>query len=165
MLASMEELATEASSKDLLFYVAQIWSSLVVAIVVYLGGVSAKRVVQIWVPKNTPEAQQPRWYRLWEATLDWHPVAVGGLLGLVPWPVPQFILHWWVRVLWFMGIGAVCGQIYRAVKTAFDGVPALIRQLFSAFIEWARRKLGLAPAPVPSEPATSDPPPPADPGT
>lgn len=163
----MEELATEASSKDLLFYVEQIWSSLVCAIVIYLGGVSAKRVVHIWVPKGTPEAQQPKWYRLWEATIDWHPVAVGGLLGLIPWPAPQFIMHWWARVLWFMGVGAVCGQVYRAVKTAFDGVPSLIKQLFSAVIEWARGKLGLAPAPAPtpSDPGsgtTSDPP--SDPG-
>jgi hypothetical protein len=157
----MEELATEANSKDLWFYLLQIWSSIVVGVIVYLGGVSAKRVVHIWVPRDTPEPRQPTWFRLWAATLDWHPVAVGGLLGLVPWPSPDFLHHWWVRVLWFAGVGAVCGQIYRAVKTALDGLPALVRQILRAVIEWVRSKMGLAPAPADPK-ADSDPPPASD---
>ena len=162
-LGGMEELATDANSKDLLFYFQQFWSSLVVAVVIYLGGVSAKKVAQIWVPKGTPEDKQPRWYRLWDATIDWHPIAVGGLLGLVPWPVPEFIHHWWVRDLWFMGVGAVCGQIFRVVKTTFDGLPTLVKQIFAAVIEWIRRKLGLDPKP----PETGDTPsaPPDDSGS
>jgi hypothetical protein len=81
----------------------------------------------------------------------------------VPWPSPDFLHHWWVRVLWFAGVGAVCGQIYRIVQTAFDGLPALLRQIFVAVIEWIRGKMGLAMVPVtPADPKSDSVPPPAD---
>ena len=124
----MQELATEASTKDLFYYLAQIWSTIVVGLIVYLGGVSAKRLTKIWVPASIPEARQPMWFRLWHATIDWHPVFVAGLVGLVPWPVPEFIRHWWVRVLWFMGVGAVSGQLYKAMQRTFESVPGLVRE-------------------------------------
>ena len=139
-------LATAATDKDLSAYVSELWSTLAVAVAIYLGGVSAKKVVRVYVPVTTPERLQPMWFRLWFATIDWHPVLVGGLLGVVPWPVPDFIGHWWFRMLWFAGVGGLCGQLYRAVKNTFDAIP-----------EFVRKRLGLGPKPP------TDPPPPPDP--
>ena len=118
----------QADQKDFYFYLSQFWPVVAVGLIIYLGGEAAKKVVQLWVPQGTAVAKQPFWYRLWYATIDWHPIAVGGLLGIVPWPTPSFVMHWWVRVLWFAFVGACSGQIYRSVKKTLDALPELARK-------------------------------------
>lgn len=125
----MQETLTAATQeKDVLWYVSQVWSSLVVGLIVYLGGVSVSKLTRIWVPIQKPLSATPVWFQLWHATKDWHPVLVAGTIGLIPWPVPVFIHHWWARVLWFMGVGAICGHLYAAVKRTLEAIPELVRK-------------------------------------
>jgi len=117
-----------SDEKDLYFYFGQFWPVAAVGVIIYLGGEAAKKVVHIWVPQGTEANKQPFWYKLWYATIDWHPILVGGLLGAIPWPVPTFVMHWWVRMLWFALVGACSGQIYRSIKKSFDMLPELARK-------------------------------------
>jgi hypothetical protein len=121
-----------ATVKDVEYYLAHYWSLLAVSVIVYLGGIAVSRVLRIWVPAGTPESQQPIWFRLWDSTKDWHPIGVGGLLGLIPFPTPEFITLWYVRVLWFAGVGAISGQIYRAATKTIALVPDIVRSKFAS---------------------------------
>lgn len=121
-----------ATVKDLEYYLSHYWSLLAVAFIVYFGGLGAKRLVAVWVPPKTPRDKQPTWYLLWASTIDWHPMVVGGLLGAVPWPVPWYVSSWYARVLMFAAIGAISGQLYRAVKRSLELIPELIRARFGA---------------------------------
>lgn len=83
--------------------------------------------------KLEQDRRLPGWFRLWYATLAFHPVLVGGVVGLFPLPVPAFcgsVGGTPASILWFMGAGAVSGQLYEIVRRTAEMVPGLIRSYF-----------------------------------
>lgn len=134
----------------ILFFLEQFWSFLAVSLGVALGGVAAKRVAAVLVPaerlvaaaesgKNGPyrssvaeiavDPKLPLWYRLWRATISMHPVIVGGLCGLAPIPVANWVPDGnAAHVLWFGLAGAVSGQVFEMGKRLAEVVPAVVRQ-------------------------------------
>jgi hypothetical protein len=128
------------------WWLAQLWPFVIVSLAVYAGGEGAKRVAKIFVPNSTPDEKQPRWYKLWYATIRWHPILVGGLAGLIPGiPAPSWVPDIVTgRVFWYALAGAMSGYMY----AAFKDVPAIIRSL-------AKSKLGVE---LPERPSSSNPP-------
>lgn len=162
----MEEAVAEVTSGDtgskILFFLEQFWSFLAVSIGVGLGGVTAKRVVSIFVPEEVAigkaesgartkaaeiaiDPKLPLWYRLWRATIFTHPVIVGGLCGLAPIPVANWVPeHTAAHVLWFSLAGALSGQVFEIGIKGKEVVYAVVRQ-----------RLGLSTAPAPAPAPTS----------
>lgn len=146
--------------KDVWWFLAQFWSTVVVALAIYTGGLVACRiVVGIWPQtadlvagrKKTVDQSLPLAFRIWYATYLAHPFVVGMLIGLIPdLPRPDFINSRTSTMLWFGFAGLGNGQIHMLVE-------ALARQVshaFSLITPWVRQKLGLnppAPAPAPKE--------------
>jgi hypothetical protein len=149
------------------FFLEQFWSFLAVALGVALGGIAAKRLVAVIVPaeKIVADAEGrtgpyrtsaaeiaidpklPLWYRIWRATISTHPVIVGGLAGLTPIPVSQWVPDSTAaHMLWFALAGALSGQIFEIGKRLTEIIPAVIRQRLGGKSE---------PPPPPPSPATA----------
>lgn len=161
----------EAHSK-ILFFLEQFWSFVTVSVGVALGGVAAKRVVAVLVPQEVAVARAedtsggayrsratvaeiaidpklPLWYRLWRATISLHPVIVGGLCGLTPIPIANWVpSHTAAHVLWFALAGALSGQVFEIGNRIKEIGIAVVRQ-----------RLGVKS----DRPPPPDPPPPAPP--
>lgn len=83
--------------------------------------------------KLEQDTRLPWWFRLWYATMAVHPVLVGGVVGLLPLPVPAFcgtVGGSAASILWFAGAGAVSGQLYEIVRRTAEMVPGLVRSYF-----------------------------------
>jgi hypothetical protein len=135
----------DAHSK-ILFFLEQFWSFVTVSVGVALGGVAAKRVVAVLVPAEVAIARAengarttaasiaidpklPLWYRLWRATISTHPVIVGGLCGLAPIPVANWVPeHTAAHMLWFALAGALSGQIFEIGNRLKEIGLAVVRQ-------------------------------------
>ncbi len=103
---------------------AQLWSFIVVALIVYALGLWSKTVAAKLKWKGTEE--NPSWFDIW---LRAAPFLVGGFLGIIPWPclhaienigegsfsVPEAA----ARIGWFILAGAYCGQVYELVTFFF----------------------------------------------
>lgn len=165
----MDEIVTNPdTSSKILDFLSQFWSFLAVSLGVALGGIAAKRIVAVLVPaekqveaaeasKNgaghrsaadiATDPKLPLWYRLWRATISIHPVLVGGLAGLTPIPIANWVPDGSAaHMLWFGLAGAVSGQVFEIGKRVSEIIPALIRQ-----------KLGVRPSsrPPPPPPAVA----------
>lgn len=117
--------------------VAQGWSFVAVALLVYQLGVASKAIAKRFGWRGPGS-----WYDL---TLRLHPLAAGALFGLIPLPVIEPIetiegtaAKVAARCGWFLLAGAVCGQVYEAVK--FGG-------------RWLEERAGVRSS-TPSEPPT-----------
>ena len=97
----------------------------------------------------------PLWYRLWRASISMHPVLVGGLVGLAPVPVANWVPDGTTaHMLWFALAGALSGQIFEIGKRLAEIIPAVIRQRLGV-----RAERPTPPVPEPataSEPAAKD---------
>lgn len=113
-----------------IWWLAQLWPFVIVSLAVYTGGEATKRAIRVFVPENTAEANQPRWYKLWWATIRWHPILVGGLFGLVPSiPSPQWVPDMITgRVFWYALAGAMSGYMY----AAFKDIPLIVRHMLKS---------------------------------
>lgn len=145
-----------AVPKDAFWFFDQLWPTLVVALVIYIGGVVAGQVVQIIWPQSADlmaektkvvDPSLPFLFRLWHATRLAHPFMVGALIGLTPdLPHPVFVTSQTASVLWFGLAGIANGQIHMLM----DAVTGQARKLVDLITPWVRKKLGL------SEPEKSD---------
>lgn len=111
----------------------QFWSWIVVAVLVYVGGVVSKMVAakKGWRAPADAKDTEKTWY---DATLPAHPLLAGALLGLFPWPTlhvinemaggagPQLV----ARVGWFCLAGAFCGKVYETIDNIVDGLDDLV---------------------------------------
>lgn len=162
----------DAHSK-ILFFLEQFWSFVTVSVGVALGGVAAKRVVAVLVPAEVAIARVedtsggayrsratvaeiavdpklPLWYRLWRATISTHPVIVGGLCGLAPIPVANWVpAHTAAHVLWFALAGALSGQIFEIGNRIKEIGIAVVKQRLGV-------KSEPPPAPAPATPALAE---------
>lgn len=117
--------------------IAQGWSFVAVALLVYQIGVASKGVA-----KRLGWRGPGSWYDL---TLRLHPLAGGALFGLIPFPTLDVIdsiegtaARVAARCGWFMLAGALCGQVYEATK--YGG-------------RWLEARAGIAPgSTTPSDP-------------
>jgi hypothetical protein len=158
----------DSVGKDITWFFAQFWSSLVVALVIYVGGVTAARIVKaIWpqtsdlVDEKTKvtDPKLPFLFRLWYTTRLSHPFIVGVLISFVPeLPHPEFVSSHTSGALWFGFCGLANGQIHMLV----EAMTGQFRKAVDLFVPWLRQKLGLPSATLaPAAPAT-DPMPSAD---
>jgi len=107
--------------------VAQYWSFVAVAFVVYLLGESSKRLA-VWIKvrpatvkptSETPPEPDTLVAHLYDVSLPIQPLVVGAFFGFVPLPVPQWVgADIFAHCGWFLLAGALCGQVYEAVKRA-----------------------------------------------
>lgn len=118
-----------SDEKDFIYYVTQFWSFLAVGLVVYIGGLSTKRLMRLIVKPGTPEEERPTWYRVWDDTQRWQIVLLASCFGFVP-SIPVAV---WVpditvaRMMWFAFAGAVCGHLYAAIKDLGKSFPDMVR--------------------------------------
>lgn len=143
--------------KDAFWFFAQLWPTLVVALIIYIGGVVAARVAEtIWPPAadlfegktKTFDPTLPFSFRLWYATRLGHPFIVGGMIGLIPdVPRPVFVTNATAAVLWFGLAGIANGQIHMLV----DATVGQARKLVDLIAPWVRQKLGVPDADKPSD--------------
>jgi hypothetical protein len=138
----MEALEGIADDK-VVYWFTQFWSWLAVALIVSTGGVAAKRVALALVPVTTPDDKKPKWFKIWQTTIRWHPVFVGSLMGVVPGlPAAEWVPdNFMARAVWFGMAGAMSGQIYAALKD----LPTVLKLFVS-------KKLGV------TSPSSSEPP-------
>lgn len=141
--------------KDVWWFLSQFWSTIMVALVIYTGGLVACRiVVAIW-PQTADvvsgrakrvDPTLPLVFRVWHATYLAHPFIVGALIGLVPdLPRPDFITSKTSAALWFGLAGLGNGQIHMLV----DAFARQVSNSFSVIGPWVRQKLGMGSAPTP----------------
>jgi len=99
--------------------VAQYWSFVVVAVFVYLLGESGKRLA-FWMKLRTPTGvPTPDTFlaHVYDVSLPVQPLIAGALFGFVPLPVPAWVGEDLVAHCgWFLLAGALCGQVYEAIK-------------------------------------------------
>lgn len=135
--------------KDAFWFFDQLWPTLVVALVIYTGGVVAEKLaVTIWPTSadlfsgkpKTPDASFPLAFRFWYATRLCHPFLVGATIALIPdLPRPIFVTNTTACVLWFGLAGIANGQIHMLI----EGVISQARKVVDLIAPWARKKLGL----------------------
>jgi len=160
-----------SSEKDIWWFLLTFWPSIVVALAVYGGGVTANRIAGVFVPAakdyltgKTADAD-PKWpltFRLWAATRTAHPFFVGGSFAFVPGlPHPDFISSQVSAVLWFAFAGMMNGQVHMLV----DAMSSQVQKVVGSLAPAIRTRLGLRPTTVPpgppeaAAPAASDKPP------
>jgi hypothetical protein len=107
----------------------QLWTFVVVALVVYQGGLVSKSLATRagWRAKD---GDPPTWFDL---SMRFMPLLVGGLFGLLPLPTLDAIdqiaepgTRVLTRVAWFTLAGALCGQVYEASRFALSYVLAYV---------------------------------------
>jgi len=136
--------------KDVGYVGLQLWSTLVVSLVIFGGGITANRIVKgIW-PDTTDlvdgktivlPTTLPWLFRVWYLTRYAHPFVVGGLIGLIPGlPHPDFIASRTAYVLWFGFAGIANGQI----AAIMQGVAMQAQRLVDLIVPWVQRRLGLS---------------------
>lgn len=132
----------DTSSKTFLF-IEQFWSFVSVAIAIAFAGEATKHIVAVYVPTERKilkgakygledlayDSSLPILYRLWRATISFHPVLVGGLVGLLPLPAANWVPTGYLGpVLWFSLAGALSGQMFEILKRLGEVVIAGVRQ-------------------------------------
>lgn len=103
---------------------AQLWSFVVVALLVYAFGAMMKMIGTKKRWRGTEE--DPSWFDIWMRVM---PFQAGAMIGVIPFPCLNVIErigdgHWnppevAARVGWFMLSGALCGQVYELGQFAF----------------------------------------------
>lgn len=151
-----------AVPKDIWWFIDNFWSSMVVALVIYGGGLTATRVALSFVPaakdyldtQTKVEPLDPEWpllFRLWAVTRIAHPFVVGALISFVPdLPRPAGIYSGTSAVLWFGFVGMANGQIH----LLGEAVAHQAGKAVGLIVPWARARLGLPPATPSTPPAT-----------
>jgi len=152
--------------KDASWFFAEFWSSLVVALVIYGGGVTASRIVKAAWPQTSDVVDEktkvvdpklPLLFRIWYATRLSHPFFVGVAMSFVPdLPHPEFVSSHTSGALWFGFCGLGNGQIAMLAEEATKQAMKVVDSL----APWIRQRLGMpaarASTPAPAAPA-SDP--------
>lgn len=147
-----------SATKDLTYYWLQLWPSLVVALAVWAGGMTANSVVKVLVPaskdvvdgKVPPEAATtlPLTFRLWWATRWIHPMTIGSIAAFIPgMPRPDWVGSTTAAVIWFGLVGFGNGQVH-IIAT---GLGRQATRLLDLIVPWVRQRLGLrlsTPAPA-----------------
>jgi len=157
-----------SQTKDIWYYWLQLWPSLVVALGIWAGGMTASSVAKVLVPaskdvvdgKTPPEAATtlPLAFRLWWATRWLHPMLVGGAAAFIPnLPRPEWVDSTTGAVIWFAFVGFSNGQVHIMAT----GLGRQATRLLDLIVPWVRQKLGLRPS-SPTPPPASDPTPSSD---
>lgn len=162
----------DSVGKDITWFFGEFWSTLVVALVIYGGGVTAGRIVKAIWPQTSDlvdekskvmDPKLPLLFRLWYTTRLSHPFFVGVAMSFIPdLPHPEFAGSHTSAALWFGFAGMGNGQIHMLVEAATGQA----RKAIDLIGPWIRKQLGLPASPTvaPSEPKPSatDPTPSAD---
>lgn len=153
-----------SSTKDIWYYWLQLWPSLVVALGIWAGGMTADSVAKVLVPaskdvvdgKVPPEMATtlPITFRLWWATRWLHPMLVGGACAFIPnLPRPEWVGSATSAVIWYSLVGFGNGQVHLMAA----GLGRQATRLLDLIVPWVRQRLGLparASTPAPAAPAT-----------
>ncbi len=155
-----------AVPKDIWWFISEFWSTTVVALIIYGGGLTATRVALSFVPDSreyldgkTPlvSLSWPLLFRLWATTRVAHPFLVGSAIAFIPGlPRPEIITSQTSAVLWFGFAGMMNGQIHQLG----EAIGRQIMKLVDLIVPWVRARIGLAqstPSPAPAalpKPAT-----------
>jgi len=160
---------TVSSGKDLFWFFTQFWSTIVVALVIYGGGLTANQIVTTIWPQTgdlvsgktkVMDSKLPLLFRLWYVTHLAHPFIVGAAISFIPaLPHPDFVTSRTSGALWFGLAGMGNGTIHALV----EALVGQVRKLVDLLVPWVRQKLGLPSrsSSVPTPPPANDPPPPA----
>lgn len=155
-----------SQTKDIWYFAGQLWSSLVVALAVYGGGLTASSIMRTLVPPaadlldgkvKDADSKLPLYFRLWWSTRHAHPFFAGAAFGSIPGlPHPEWVTSHTATAVWFALMGMLNGQIAMLGDQVFNFARRYGESL-------AKKRLGLsstppAPAPVPA----TDPTPSAD---
>lgn len=100
------------------------WSFAAVAAAVFTMGLVVKRIAHLVGLR--PLGSTPGWIAVvYDATLPMHALVVGAAFGMTPLQSPEWVGNdMFGRCLYFMLAGAMCGQIYEAVKRVIQSVGA-----------------------------------------
>jgi len=147
------------AQKDIGWILGQLWPTLVVALVIYGGGITVEQLWRTIVPgtkdllagKTTDvDPKLPLWFKLWYATRSAHPFVIGVAVSFIPMmPRPAWVTSQVMAVIWYGGAGGANGQIH-LLATGLSTQAQKVVGMLSSFV---RKRLGLP----------TDPPPPADP--
>lgn len=158
---------TVSSGKDLTWFFSQGWSSLVVALVIYGGGLTAQQIVTAIWPQTRDltdgkvkvmDPKLPFLFRLWYTTRLSHPFIVGAAISFIPGlPAPEFVTSHTSGALWFGFCGIGNGQIHMLAEAAYRQVMKVVNSL----APWIRQRLGM-PASQSTPPPAHDPTPSTD---
>jgi acyl dehydratase len=149
-----------SQTKDIWYFAAQLWSSLVVALAVYGGGLTASSLMGVLYPSakevlggktQDVDPKLPLAFRLWWATRHAHPFFAGAAFAFLPGlPHPEWVTSRTAAVIWFALMGMLNGQIHMTVEqaTAFG----------KRYAEsWVKQRTGASAShAVASTPASSD---------
>jgi len=137
------------AQKDLYWFFVQLWPSMVVALIVYVGGLTTNALASLFFPAakaylSGKQAEiDPSWpflFRLWASTRVSHPFLVGALISLVPeLPRPEFAEGEISAAMWFGLVGMLNGQVHMIGES----VVRQITRVVGLILPWARTKLGL----------------------
>jgi hypothetical protein len=144
--------------KDATWFFGQLWSTIVVALVIYGGGLTANRIVKaLWAQTadlvdgkaKAMDPKLPLLFRLWYTTRLSHPFVVGALLSFIPeLPHPDFADSRTSAALWFGFAGMGNSTIHELVEAATRQVMKVVESL----APWIRQKLGMRPSSRPPPP-------------
>lgn len=149
--------------KDATWFFDQLWSTLVVALVIYGGGLTANQIVMAIWPQTRDlvegktrvmDPALPLLFRLWFTTRLSHPFVVGAALSFVPGlPEPDFVTSHTSGALWMGFAGMGNGTVHQIV----DATVRQVMKLVDLIGPWVRQRLGLPAAPPSRPPPASDP--------
>lgn len=156
-----------SQTKDIWYFAGQLWSSLVVALAVYGGGLTMSSIMRTLVPAaatlldgkvKDADPKLPFYFRLWWSTRHAHPFFAGAAFGFIPGlPHPEWVTSHTATAIWFALVGMLNGQIHLFGEQVVN---------FASRYGWsfAKKRLGVnsePPAP-PATAAATDPTPSAD---
>jgi len=138
-----------SSGKDFTWFFSQGWSTIVVALVIYGGGLTAEQIVLALWPQTSDlvsgktkvmDPKLPVLFRLWWLTRLAHPFLVGAAISFVPGlPAPDFVTSHTSGALWFGFSGMLNGQLHQIA----EAVANQTRKVIELAVPWARSKIGL----------------------
>ena len=115
-----------SSGKDFTWFFSQGWSTIVVALVIYGGGLTAEQIVLALWPQTSDlvsgktkvmDPKLPVLFRLWWLTRLAHPFLVGAAISFVPGlPAPDFVTSHTSGALWFGFSGMLNGQLHQIAE-------------------------------------------------
>lgn len=150
-----------SSGKDFTWFFSQGWSTLVVALIIYGGGLTAEQIVLALWPQTgdlvggrtkVMDPKLPVLFRLWWLTRLAHPFIVGAAVSFVPGlPAPDFVTSHTSGALWFGFAGMLNGQLHQIA----EAVANQTRKVVELAVPWARSKIGLAPSTTVVPPAAA----------
>jgi hypothetical protein len=147
--------------KDATWFFGQFWSTIVVALVIYGGGLTANQIVKaIWTQTadlvdgktKVMDPKLPLLFRLWYTTRLSHPFVVGAAMSFIPeLPLPDFVTSHTSGVLWMGFAGMGNGTIHQIVVAATGQIEKVVNSL----APWIRQRLGMPAAPPSTPPPAS----------